>query len=223
MRVEDRRFWFGMTVSVGWLAFAAYMLCKGPLPEELNAWGDFFAGFFAPLAFLWLVIGYLQQGEELKHSTEALRLQAAELRNSVEQQSQLVAVSREQMKQEYEVLQEERELRRDAARPKFVPQLSGTTSSAGNVTYKVKLVNVGNTATKFRMSFEPPLEQPQNHNLAFVARDDVVALELRFALPAPSVATIKYIDADGLPGEVRFTLQAPGGSKLILGDIERVI
>ena len=223
MRVEDKRFWLGIVVTVLWLVFAVYMVCTSPRPTELNAWGDFFAGFFAPLAFLWLVIGYLQQGEELKHSTKALQLQAEELRNSVEQQSQLVAVSREQMKQEFEALQEERELRRDAARPKFIPQHSGTTSSAGNVTYKLKLVNVGNTATKFRMSFDPPLERPKSHNLALVGRDDVVSLELRFVLTAPTVATIQYIDADGMPGEVRFTLQAPGGNKLILGDVERVL
>lgn len=223
MRVEDKRFWFGIVVTVIWLAFAGYMICSGPRPAELNAWGDFFAGFFAPLAFLWLVIGYLQQGEELKHSTKALQLQAEELRNSVEQQSQLVAVSREQMKQEFDALQEERELRRNAARPKFVPQHSSTNSSSGDVTYNLKLVNVGNTATKFRMSFDPPLEKPKSHNLAFVGREDVVSLELKFVLTVPSVATIQYFDADGMPGEVRFTLQAPGGNKLILGDVVRVL
>ncbi|MEZ2724102.1 hypothetical protein ACBQ21_08900 [Pseudomonas putida] len=56
----------------------------------LNELGDFAAGVFAPLAFLWLVLGYKQQGNELRQGTEALRLQAAELRSSVEQQSLLV-------------------------------------------------------------------------------------------------------------------------------------
>lgn len=45
----------------------------------LNEWGDFLAGAFAPPAFLWLILGYLQQGEELKHSTEALKAQKEEL------------------------------------------------------------------------------------------------------------------------------------------------
>ena len=44
-------------------------------PEEastmsLNAWGDFFAGITAPLAFLWLVIGYFQNTEALKGPTK---------------------------------------------------------------------------------------------------------------------------------------------------------
>jgi hypothetical protein len=45
-------------------------------PNEL---GDFAAGFFAPLAFMWLIFGYFLQktqldiqGQELKQNTEAL-------------------------------------------------------------------------------------------------------------------------------------------------------
>lgn len=53
---------------------------------DLNEMGDFFAGVFAPLAFLWLVLGYFQQGEELKQSSEVLRLQVQELKESVEVQ-----------------------------------------------------------------------------------------------------------------------------------------
>jgi hypothetical protein len=221
--MKDNRFRFGIIVTVVWLGFAAFMLSTHQLPKEMNAWGDFFAGFFAPLAFLWLVLGYLQQGEELKHSTEALRLQAEELRNSVEQQSQLVAVSKEQMRQEYEALQEERELRRDAARPKFVPQYSGTVIGTGGVEHKLKIVNVGNTATKFRMYFEPPLESPKNFNVALVARDEVLSVPLRFALTSPSNAIIRYIDADGLPGEVRFSIQEAARNRIDLGEIERVL
>lgn len=63
-----------------------------------NEWGDFFAGFFAPLAFLWLIFGYYQQGEELKQNTEALNLQAEELKNSVEQQKFLVETTQEELK-----------------------------------------------------------------------------------------------------------------------------
>jgi hypothetical protein len=31
-----------------------------------NEWGDFLAGLFAPLAFLWLIIGHLQHSKELQ-------------------------------------------------------------------------------------------------------------------------------------------------------------
>lgn len=62
-----------------------------------NEWGDFFAGFFAPLVFLWLIFGYYQQGKELQQNTKALNLQAEELKNSVEQQEELVKATREEL------------------------------------------------------------------------------------------------------------------------------
>jgi hypothetical protein len=62
--------------SLGWAQFARLQ------PDEL---GGFLEGSFAPLAFLWLVIGYFLQREELKQNTEALRSQAREIQLSVEQ------------------------------------------------------------------------------------------------------------------------------------------
>ncbi|KAE9643026.1 hypothetical protein [Pseudomonas sp. PB106] len=58
---------------------------------KLNELGDFAAGAFGPVAFLWLVLGYIQQGRELKLSSEALRMQTEELKNSVAQQCEMVA------------------------------------------------------------------------------------------------------------------------------------
>lgn len=113
-----------------------------------NTWGDFFAGAFAPLAFLWLVLGYLQQGEELRLSTEALRLQAAELKNSVEQQRALVEVSRQQVESEREALAQERQLRDEEARPVLdVDSAGGTFRGDGHSTYNISISNIGNTAS----------------------------------------------------------------------------
>jgi hypothetical protein len=66
-----------INVSVGgWLAF-------GRLPaEEL---GNFLEGAFAPLAFLWLVIGYFLQQKELEQNTAALRAQAVAIQRTSEQ------------------------------------------------------------------------------------------------------------------------------------------
>lgn len=50
-----------------------------------NEVGDFLAGAFAPLAFLWLVLGYRMQALELEQNSKALRQQAEEMRNAVEQ------------------------------------------------------------------------------------------------------------------------------------------
>ena len=64
----------------------------------LNGWGDFLSGFVAPIAFLWLVIGYLQQGYELKQNSNAIRVQTEALQQDVESSRQVVqAMERERM------------------------------------------------------------------------------------------------------------------------------
>jgi hypothetical protein len=109
----------------------------------------------APLAFLWLVLGYLQQGEELRLSTEALRLQAEELKNSVEQQRALVEVSRLQVESEREALQQERLLRDEEARPVITAETSGYAFRGdGHSSYRIGLSNVGNIATAFAVHFK---------------------------------------------------------------------
>lgn len=97
MRVQPRT-WFGIACTSVWLTFLWSYWLEDParfagLPP--NEFGDFLAGAFAPLAFLWLVIGYAQQGEELQQNTaallqqeKALRLQASELKQSVQAQQQ---------------------------------------------------------------------------------------------------------------------------------------
>lgn len=83
-------------LTIGWLVFIGCLWILQGLekPKTLNELGDFIAGAFAPLAFFWLVRGYYQQGKELKQNTEALRLQADELKNSVEQQKLLQETTR---------------------------------------------------------------------------------------------------------------------------------
>ena len=66
-----------------------------------NELGDFLAGSFAPLAFLFLYLGYKQQGEELKQNTKALNLQAEELKNSVEQQKELVKIQQQELESKH--------------------------------------------------------------------------------------------------------------------------
>jgi hypothetical protein len=72
LRCFDTRTTLGVAASILWMTFA--VLCfYGPLwfpvkldaPKSINELGDAIAGFAAPLAFLWLVLGYFQQGEEL--------------------------------------------------------------------------------------------------------------------------------------------------------------
>lgn len=78
---------FGIIASFIWFTgFALLLFFKrdtfGIL--TLNEWGDLFSGFAAPLALIWLIIGYIQQGEELRLNTRALEAQEEEFRLNTE-------------------------------------------------------------------------------------------------------------------------------------------
>ena len=62
---------------------------------NLNELGDFLAGFFTPLAFGWLVYGYLLQSKELRLQREELAL----TRDQLGKQTELL---QEQVKAEYQ-------------------------------------------------------------------------------------------------------------------------
>jgi hypothetical protein len=81
-------FWFGIA-TVFWVVGACLILlfahgpvgCSGFLPcLEANEWGDFLAGIFAPVAFMWLVATVWIQSDELRAQRRELRLTRLEFR-----------------------------------------------------------------------------------------------------------------------------------------------
>ena len=97
----------GKTLSLNYFIFigggliVALFLTEMSFPKQLSGVGDFLAGFFSPLAFLWLVIGYFMQNKELAMNREellisriALEKQAEELSNSVQEQKELVKLTK---------------------------------------------------------------------------------------------------------------------------------
>ncbi|VXC46896.1 hypothetical protein [Pseudomonas sp. 8O] len=112
----------GAAVTIIWvlgLAVVVWLNIDKAIGLDLNEWGDFLAGGFAPLAFFWLVIGYFQQGKELRLSTAALKMQAEELRNSVEQQRELVKATQEDIAFAKTEADELRRERKKLAQPIF--------------------------------------------------------------------------------------------------------
>jgi len=86
----DWRIWLGLGITIGWLMLGSIYISTsigwsaiGDQPAEVI--GNFLEGAFAPLAFLWLVIGYFLQQKELSQNTEALRLQFREIERTAEQ------------------------------------------------------------------------------------------------------------------------------------------
>ena len=75
---RDWRIWLGLVITVAWISGGLWYI--GHVTEttptqnfSLEAVGSFLEGAFAPLAFLWLVIGLFIQQQELANNTEALR------------------------------------------------------------------------------------------------------------------------------------------------------
>lgn len=105
-KVRVRRFFCSSAERLAGLATSIYLssvivMVGWRMPEfsslPLNELGDFLAGVFGPLAVFWLVLGYYQQGKELRISSQALLAQCVELANSAEQQRLALEVSRSQM------------------------------------------------------------------------------------------------------------------------------
>lgn len=148
----------GLWVTIPWLVGTVlYVVFKWQafVALEPNSLGDFLAGAFAPLAFLWLVLGFLQQGKELRFSGRALTLQSVELANSVAQQAALVRVTRDQLSLENSVIaRQEAELQR-SAQPllRFKPGASYP-GDAGLRNFDFTLSNVGKKCTDLFVFFD---------------------------------------------------------------------
>lgn len=97
----------------------------------LNELGDFLAGVFGPLAVLWLVLGYYQQGRELKISSQALVAQCVELKNSVSQQRLALDISLGQMKLAKEKYDAELLELEESIRPRLIISYINPGSGAG--------------------------------------------------------------------------------------------
>jgi hypothetical protein len=64
----------GILGTVGWAAAGLALLYWKRLEiAQMHPadWGNFLSGFVAPLAFLWFLLSYLQQGDELRLNTES--------------------------------------------------------------------------------------------------------------------------------------------------------
>jgi len=61
---------------VGWPTF---------VQQQAPEMGSFLEGAFAPLAFLWLVVGFFLQQQQLEQNTQSIRAQLVEMRRAAEQ------------------------------------------------------------------------------------------------------------------------------------------
>ena len=86
---RDWRLLFGVAATILWLTLCLVYVFRvigwGEFKSQgIDALGDFLQGAFAPLAFLWLVIGFFIQQKELASNARAIRLQYVEMKRTSE-------------------------------------------------------------------------------------------------------------------------------------------
>lgn len=75
---RDWRIWLGIVITIVWIGggvwYVRWVTANEPGQQfTLSVVGNFLEGAFAPLAFLWLVLGLFIQQRELANNTEALQ------------------------------------------------------------------------------------------------------------------------------------------------------
>ena len=101
VRQRDWRIWFGLVVTFFWIAGGIWYVAEAMRenPDQslsLDIVGSFLEGAFAPLAFLWLVLGlFIQQRELARHADELKRSS-----EQVEKQTAAIAATEMNARQE---------------------------------------------------------------------------------------------------------------------------
>lgn len=199
----------GILLTLGYLA-GLFFLFGDRLAEveklTLNEIGDLLAGVFGPVAILWLILGFFQQGIELRQNTKALELQAKELQNSVEQQRELVEVTRKQFEISQESISYERQRESEAIRPKFVFGNVNAEMHGASVRYRASIRNMGGTATHLSFIFDPAVDSSMGELTSWDS-DDIKQLTWAYKTPLADSAinlTINYTDKSGIHAHQKF-------------------
>ena len=110
---------------------------------ELNEMGDFLAGFFTPLAFLWLVVGYFLQKEELHLQNEELGLQREELKEA-----------RQALVSQVKIMEKRDEAERRQSMPNFSLEELSRQSGPSGTKSQFALQNVGAPAHRLDLIYQ---------------------------------------------------------------------
>ncbi|MEM7018015.1 MAG: hypothetical protein AAF512_11845 [Pseudomonadota bacterium] len=93
---RDWRIWLGLFITTSWISLGIWYVRAASITGEIDLFsletiGNFLEGAFAPLAFLWLVLGLFIQQRELARNTEMLR------RTSLQSEKQTQAIAATEM------------------------------------------------------------------------------------------------------------------------------
>ncbi|WP_444927709.1 hypothetical protein ACJJI4_08305 [Microbulbifer sp. TRSA002] len=173
----------------------------------------FFAGVFGPLMLFWLILGYIQQQNELQQNTRALELQAEELKNSVDQHKELVKATQEQAKAELRSIEIEQEKSRKENLPDFSLKWAKMIDRFdGNLIFEYRFINSGKPAKEVSVISDPVLEEIRSAPvIAYLNADREFGVRSTTSvsgkLPEKLKLTLKCESTNGNPYERSFYLK----------------
>jgi hypothetical protein len=178
-----------------------------------NEFGDFLAGIFGSLVLLWVVMGFLQQGAELKYSREALLLQAKELKASVEAQQNMGEAAWAGVHLERDARQLGELERVRALQPIFTLTSGGYTGHGDRIQMHFALSNLGRDAVDVSVQIlESDLVVSPSSFSSFTERREFVlnvTVDRTAELP-DCVLELRYHDLEGNLSERHYQLKKCG-------------
>ena len=211
----------GILCTVAWLGVIAWFF-SGRLSEiahlEPNEVGDFLAGSLGPLGILWLILGFFQQGQELRDNTRALDLQATELRNATQEQRELLRATRAQVEADHAMVALAREQHAQSLLPRFAFLDIATVTSDAGTELRFELRNLGANASEVRFDAKDLLAQPPSTRLPVAMAGLPYACTVSFAPGHPAAGdhlSVAYRDLTGHHGSIRHALAFDDAGKLV--------
>lgn len=179
-----------------------------------NEFGDFLAGIFGPLVLLWVVMGFLQQGAELKYSREALLLQAKELKASVEAQKDMGAAAWAGVHLERDALQQAELNRSTSLRPILTLIRFNRVTSRFIADVGFTLANSGGGIVDINLNiFDENLSVEPCRGLKLASGEEI-EFRIKFVDPqflTDCVLKVNYKDVQGRPYAWQFELKKVSG------------
>lgn len=191
----------GIVATVAYLAGLVW-LGVARLPDlqglDLNELGDFTAGAFAPLAALWLILGF-------KGQAEALSQAKIEFSAAVSHQLEAAELLRQQTDALIEQVELEKERLDNELEPRFAMEPDGGRGRSGEeMIWRFRILNTGAAAHQVELCADAPLGD-NNPKLvkSIIAPNDAGSVSFRVTPDTPAglgVIRLQYIRDDGRQG-----------------------
>jgi hypothetical protein len=204
---------FGIALTVFWLGASALfvswkfeqIMVMGPAE-----WGNLLAGLIAPVTFLWLILGFVHQGQELRLQQRELRGQVAEMRALVREAERQTSAAAQVCELHYEQFEQTR--RNESAR--IQPVFRRFHGQGGQDGVRVTFRNTGGPASHLLIR-SPQTEQIQIEPSDCIPRASEGTIVMPLLPQYPADAVVEYTDEFGDRNEMLLHFHEPTSFRFV--------